>query len=105
MGSSSSGLLAARPTRLSHSNRFVGRVPPIQAAHRWVLHTIHSLNWCSVTMSAMARRPPGRSTRPASRKTRALSEARLITPLEITTSKLASSKANSSMRPSEEHPP
>jgi hypothetical protein len=54
-------------------------------------------SWCSVTMSASARRPPGRSARAAAANTAGLSGDKLITPLEITQSTLASSTGGVSM--------
>ena len=50
-------------------------------------------------MSATAKRPPGRSTRNASWITAALSSARLITQLEMTTSTDASGSGMASMDP------
>src|SRR5262247_2972983 len=64
--------------------------PPMQAAHKSALHVMVSGNCASVTMSAMANRPPDFRRRAASRNTDALSGARLMTPLLMTTSALAS---------------
>ena len=50
-------------------------------------------------MSVTAKRPPGRSTRAASRKTAGLSAERLITQLEITTSTESSGSGTSSIVP------
>jgi hypothetical protein len=50
----------------------------------------------SAITSETANRPPGRSTRAASRSTTALSAARLMTQLEITTSTLLSGSGTSS---------
>ena len=60
----------------------------MQEAHRSASQTIDSFICCSLTMSAMASRPPGFSTRAASAKTASLSGARLMTPFEITQSQL-----------------
>ncbi len=69
----------------------------MQAAQSSVLRRVASLSGVALTMSAIARRPPGRSTRAASAKTRCLTGERLTTPFEITTSKLASSNGRRSM--------
>ena len=53
-------------------------------------------------MSAIASLPPGRRTRAASANTRSLAGERLMTPLEMTASKLASSNGSSSMCASHE---
>jgi hypothetical protein len=47
-------------------------------------------------MSATASRPPSRNARAAAAKARALSGTRLMTPLEMTASKLASSAGGAS---------
>ena len=52
------------------------------------------------TMSETAKRPPGRSTRKASRRTASLSALRLMTQLEMTTSTEASGIGTSSIVPS-----
>jgi hypothetical protein len=72
----------------------------MQEAQRSASQTIDSFICVSLTMSAIARRPSGRSTRAASAKTAPLSGARLITPFEITQSKLSASAGSCSMRPS-----
>ena len=69
----------------------------MQAAHRSTLRLVRSLSARPLTMSEIARRPPGRSTRAASEKTRSLRGDRLTTPFEMTASKLASAKGSSSM--------
>ena len=70
----------------------------MQAAQRSAWHEVRAAIRRSVTMSASASRPPGRSTRAASANTRRLSAERLITPLEITASNEPSSKGSSSIR-------
>src|SRR6185437_13683381 len=70
-------------------------------AQRSALLTIASVSGCSVTMSATANRPPGRSTRAASANTCSLRGDKLITPLEITQSKASSyAGGRASIRPS-----
>src|SRR5829696_1388909 len=73
--------------------------PPMHDAHRSASQTIEPLSCCSLTMSAIASRPPGRSTRAASAKTASFWGERLITPLEITQSALSSSTGRRSIRP------
>ena len=70
----------------------------MQAAQRSAWHEVRAAISRSVTMSASASLPPGRSTRAASANTRRLSAERLTTPLEITASNEPSSKGSSSMR-------
>ena len=69
----------------------------MHAAHSVVLQLMVSGSSTSVTMSASASQPPGRSSRAISRKTCGLSTARLITPLLMITSKLPSSNGAASM--------
>jgi hypothetical protein len=71
----------------------------MHAAHSPTLRRVRSISSRSLTMSAMASRPPGRSAAAAERKTASLSGARLITPLEITTSIDAASTGGSSISP------
>ncbi len=66
---------------------------PVQAAMS--ARVASSMSGSAIT-SETANRPPGRSTRAASRSTSALSAARLITQLEITTSTLPSGSGTSS---------
>ena len=72
----------------------------MQAAHSATLRRVRSISSRSLTMSAIASRPPGRSARATARNTASLSGARLMTPLEITTSTLPGSAGGSSMNPS-----
>ena len=58
----------------------------MQAAHSVVLQVIDSGSLTSVTISAIARRPPRRSSRAASANTFGLSGERLMTPLLMTRS-------------------
>ena len=69
----------------------------MHAAHSSTLRRVRSFSGLPLTMSASASRPPGRSTRAASAKTRLLTTERLITPLEMTASNVASSNGSSSM--------
>ena len=71
--------------------------PPMQAAQSVALQVIPSGNCLSVTISEIARRPPGLSTRATSRNTRGLSAERLMTPLLMSASKPASSTGRSSI--------
>ena len=77
-----------------------GMAPAMQAAHSSTLRRVRSFSGRPLTMSASASRPPGRSTRAASSNTLLLSTERLITPLEMTASKLASPNGSRSMRAS-----
>jgi hypothetical protein len=69
-------------------------------AHKSASHTIDSFSCCSLTMSAIASRPPGFSTRCASANTRPFSGDRLITPFEITQSNASLCAGRDSIRPS-----
>ena len=55
----------------------------MQPVHWAMSRRVSSSMPASATMSVTAKRPPGRSTRAASRKTAGLSPERLITQLEI----------------------
>src|SRR5436309_2551821 len=68
----------------------------MQAAQRSAWHKVRGAICRSVTMSARASRPPGRSTRAASLNTLRLSADRLTTPLEMTASNEPFSKGSSS---------
>ena len=71
--------------------------PAMQPVHCAMSARVAASMSSSAMTSETAKRPPGRSTRAASRRTRALSAARLMTQLEITTSTLASGSGISSM--------
>src|SRR5260370_19993605 len=80
-----SGSWKPAPTRASRY-RPNGIVPEIQTAHESSRFLSASGSVSISTMSATAKRPPGRSTRNASMMTAPLSSARLMTQFEITTS-------------------
>src|SRR5919106_414621 len=75
------------------------RAPPIQAVQ--IARSSRAASGIALwtTMSASCSRPPGFNTRHASRKTASLSGARLMTPLEMTRSAVASSTGKASARP------
>ena len=85
------------PTNAAPPPRNPGTAPPLQAAQGSASDDADSGSWLSVTISEMASRPPGFRMRAASRNTAALSGDRLMTPLLITTSTLASALDTSSM--------
>src|ERR1043165_1386281 len=75
------------------------RAPAIHPAQRSMLRLAPSGTAFCTTMSPICRRPSSLSTRRISRKTRFLSGASLITPLEMMTSADASGSGMSSMYP------
>ncbi len=71
----------------------------MQPVHCAMSRRVSSSIPASATMSVTANRPPGRSTRAASRKTAGLSAERLITQLEMITSTESSGSGTASIVP------
>ena len=71
----------------------------MQPVHCCMSRRVASSMSGSATTSLTAKRPPGRSTRAASRKTAGLSPERLITQLEMITSIESSGRGTSSIVP------
>ena len=79
-------VLEARPRRSSRSKSSRVSAPAMQPVHCSMSRRVASSMSSSATTSLTAKRPPGRSTRAASRKTCGLSPERLMTQLEMITS-------------------
>src|SRR6266851_219401 len=91
---------SAKPASSSTARYWsMGIGPEMQPAHESSCFLVVGSSGSSSTMSATAKRPPGRKTRNASLMTAPLSSARLMTQFEITTSTDASGRGTFSMVP------
>ena len=92
-------ILEARARSSSRSKSSRVSAPAMHPVHCCMSRRVASSMSGSATTSLTAKRPPGRRTRAASRKTRGLSPERLITQLEMITSIESSGSGTSSIVP------